>query len=80
MSDIPARSSHWRKSGRLRAGRLPRGSIEDHSCYICGDEIGGICVQGIGGRWMVCRETMVVGELVVDARSYGAVAARVCFR
>ena len=29
---------------------------------------------------MVCGEAMVVGELVVDARSYGAVAARVCVR
>ena len=29
---------------------------------------------------MVCREAMVVGELVVDACSYGAVASRVCVR
>ena len=39
VSNLSSRSCHWRKSSRVRAGGLPRGSIADHDCNLCCSKI-----------------------------------------
>lgn len=40
VSNLSPRPRHWRKPGRFRAGGLPRASITDHNCNLCGSTSG----------------------------------------